>query len=95
MSNPFETVAKKVIARLAEENPGHNEVDHETIQPEFQEAFPDADGILREQMMSKTLETIEQLVPEKHCDAFLYASGRSRLTKCVFPVIWPHTADQV
>jgi len=94
MSDPFANVAKKVIKRLAATNPGHIAVDDNVIQSEFDAEFPDAKGRLREQMVSKTLETVEELVPERHAEAFYTSISGERLCGAVFPVIWPHTAER-
>ena len=95
MSNPFDQVARKVIKRIALETPGHPSVDAARIEPEFSVAFPNAEGPNRNLMVSEVLKSIECLVPEKHSDAWLVAQGGDRLYSEVYPVIWPHIAEQI
>lgn len=95
MSEPFETVARAVIKRIASTNPGHQEITADDIQTEFDSVFFDTPKDNKARMTSTVLETIDKLVPERAMEA-LYSSGSGeRLCLEVFPVIWPHTADEV
>jgi hypothetical protein len=95
LPNQFKAVARAVIQRIAADNPGHQELTEDDIKVEFVAVFPDASGRQRAQMVSKVLETIESMVPEKTGRALYASSSGERLCLEVFPGIWSHTADQI
>jgi len=95
LPNQFKAVARAVIQRIAADNPGHQELTEDDIKVEFAAVFPNASGQQRAQMVSKVLETIESMVPEKTSRALYASTSGERLCLEVFPVIWPHTAAQI
>lgn len=95
MPNQFKTVARAVIQRIAMDNPGHQELTEDDIKVEFIAVFPDASGQLRAQMMSKIFGTHREYGARKDQPCALRLHSGERLCLEVFPVIWPHTAEQI
>ena len=95
MPNSVDSAARAVIERLATDNPGHQSLGWNDVAQEVAAFFPEMSEDNRERLASEVLERIYRLVPVNNYKPAYSAVTGERLCLQIYPVIWPHTPDEI